>query len=110
MKEEKVLQLEDEIEDLELECATDDVIGKAQQSCKSEFEVLKTLLNFSIWQIFNWLLFTFLEQRIGQKSDNVHFFVYTILNFPRFFSAESGPSKVREIQNSENKKCTISEF
>ena len=38
------------------------------------------------------------------------FFVYTILNFPRFFSAESGPSKVREIQNSDNKKCTISEF
>ena len=110
MKEEKVLRLEDEIEDLELESATDDVIGKAQQSCKSEFEVLKTLLNFSIWQIFNWLLFTFLEQRIGQKSDYVHFFVYTILNFPRFFSAKSGPSKVREIQNSVNKKCTISEF
>ena len=37
-------------------------------------------------------------------------FVYTTLDFPRFFSAESGPSKVREIQNSENKKCTISEF
>ena len=36
MKEEKVLQLEDEIEDLELECATDDVIGKAQQTCKFE--------------------------------------------------------------------------
>ena len=32
------------------------------------------------------------------------FFVYTILNFTRFFSAESGPSKVRDIQNSENKK------
>ena len=38
------------------------------------------------------------------------FFVYTILNFPRFFSTESGPSNVREIQNSENKKYTISEF
>ena len=38
------------------------------------------------------------------------FFVYTILNFQRFFSTESGPSKVREIQNSVNKKCTISEF
>ena len=38
------------------------------------------------------------------------FFVYTILNFPRFFPAKSGPSKVREIQNSKNKKCTISEF
>ena len=31
------------------------------------------------------------------------FLVYTILNFPRFFSAESGPSKRREIQNSVNK-------
>ena len=31
------------------------------------------------------------------------FFVYTILNFPRFFSAESGPSKVWETQNSVNK-------
>ena len=51
-----------------------------------------------------------LEQRIGYKSDIVHFFVYTILNFPRFFSAESGPSKVREIQNSVNKKCRISEL
>ena len=38
------------------------------------------------------------------------FFVFTILNFPRLFSAESGPSKVRELQNSVNKKCTISEF
>ena len=38
------------------------------------------------------------------------FFVFTILNFPRFFSVESGPSKVREIQNSVNKKCTISDF
>ena len=38
------------------------------------------------------------------------FFVYTILNFTRFFSAESGLSNEREIQNSENKKCTISEF
>ena len=36
------------------------------------------------------------------------FFVYTFLNFPRFFSTESGPSKVRKIQNSVNKKCTIS--
>ena len=35
------------------------------------------------------------------------FFVYTILNFPRFFYW-TGLSKVREIQNSENKKCTIS--
>ena len=32
------------------------------------------------------------------------------MNFPRFFPAKSGPSKVREIQNSKNKKCTISEF
>ena len=32
------------------------------------------------------------------------------MNFPRYFSAESGPSKVREIQNSVNKTCTISEF
>ena len=38
------------------------------------------------------------------------FFAYTILNLPRFFSAESGPSKVREIQNSVNKKCALSEF
>jgi len=34
VKEERVLQLEDEIEDLELESATDDVIG--QQTCKLE--------------------------------------------------------------------------
>ena len=38
------------------------------------------------------------------------FFVYTILNFPHFCSAESGPLKVREIQNSVSKKCTILEF
>ena len=56
MKEEKVLQLEDEIEDLELECATDDVIGKAQQSCKSE------TFEFSIFNLTNFSFSTFLEK------------------------------------------------
>ena len=34
-----------------------------------------------------------LEQRIGWKSDTVHFFVYIILNFPRFYSAFEWPVK-----------------
>ena len=55
MKEEKVLQLEDEIEDLELECATDDVIGKAQQTCKFE-------RNFEIFNLTNFSFSTFLEK------------------------------------------------
>ena len=55
MKEEKVLQLEDEIEDLELECATDDVIGKAQQTCKFE-------RNFQIFNLTNFSFSTFLEK------------------------------------------------
>ena len=50
MKEEKVLQLEDEIEDLELECATDDVIGKAQQTCK--FERNFQIFNFQFDKFF----------------------------------------------------------
>ena len=45
---------------------------------------------------------------LGKVLDD---FTLTVMsNFPRFFSAESGPSKAREIQNSANKKCTISEF
>ena len=55
MKEEKVLQLEDEIEDLELECATDDVIGKAQQTCKFE-------RNFEFFNLTNFSFSTFLEK------------------------------------------------
>ena len=54
MKEEKVLRLEDEIEDLELESATDDVIGKAQQTCKFE-------RNFEFFNLTNFSFSTFLE-------------------------------------------------
>ena len=73
-----------------------------------DFEVLLNWISiFQKFMLFSSWLFWFssTDSHLSSTLSFLHNF-----KFPGFFSAESGRSKVREIQNSVKKKCTISEL
>ena len=88
-------------------------LKKSRQNTYLSYLLSKFLSVSNDWirlHVVNNIIFISTRAKNRLEIWNCSFFVYTILNFPRFFSAESSPSKVQEIQNSVNKKCTISEF